>query len=194
MNSKVRVCAAVLLGGAVLTTPARADDASDLDAGKIFVSAVPVAGSTEPQRTVRAVVESPPAAVWKVISDCGHYRERMPHIAASAELSRVGKIVTCQITVAMPFPVSNLTAITEAVHEDRPDGMSRTWHLISGDYDYNDGSWTIEPYRGGAASLVTYKLHVKPKTAVPGFIRNMAQEKALPDLIVRLRLESAKMT
>ena len=127
------------------------------------------------------------------MSDCAHYKDRLPHVAASAELSRVGHTVTCQVTIAMPFPVSNLTAVTEAIHEEGPGGMSRTWKLVSGDYDFNNGSWTVVPYRGGAASLVTYRLHVKPKTAVPAFIRNAAQEKALPDLIARLRVEAARM-
>jgi ribosome-associated toxin RatA of RatAB toxin-antitoxin module len=171
---------------------ARADDA-ELEGGKVSVTSVPVAGSTEPEHVVRAIVESPPASVWKVVSDCAHYKDRLPHVAASAELSRVGHTVTCQVTIAMPFPVSNLTAVTEAIHEEGPGGMSRTWKLVSGDYDFNNGSWTVVPYRGGAASLVTYRLHVKPKTAVPAFIRNAAQEKALPDLIARLRVEAARM-
>jgi len=158
------------------------------------VTSVPVAGSTEAEHVMRAVVESPPASVWKVVSDCNHYKDHLPHIAAAAELSRAGNVVTCQVTVAMPFPTSNLTAITEAVHTEGPDGMSRKWHLVSGDYEFNDGSWTIAPYRGGAASLVTYRLHVKPRTAIPGFIRNLAQEKALPDLMERVRLEAAKVS
>jgi ribosome-associated toxin RatA of RatAB toxin-antitoxin module len=170
-----------------------ADDASDLDAGKILVTSAPVAGSPEPEHVVRAVVESPPASVWRVVSDCAHYKDRLPHIAASAELARAGQIVTCQVTVAMPFPTSNLSGITEAVHVERPDGMSRTWKLVSGDYEFNDGSWTVASYRGGAASMVTYRLHVKPKSAIPGFIRNMAQERALPDMMRRVRVEAAKM-
>jgi hypothetical protein len=40
---------------------------------------------------------------------------------------------------------------------------------------------------------VTYRLHVKAKTIVPAFIRNMAQEKALPELMQRVRLEAAKV-
>ncbi len=196
MTPPTRLAAwALMLAAAALAAPsAGADDvAADLEHGKILVSSVPVAGSTEAEHVVRAVVESPPASVWKVVSDCNHYKERLPHIAAATQLSRAGNIVTCQVTIAMPFPTSNLTAITEAVHEERPDGMSRTWHLVSGDYEYNDGSWTIASYRGGAASLVTYRLHVKPKTSVPGFIRNLAQEKALPDLLERVRVEAAKM-
>jgi ribosome-associated toxin RatA of RatAB toxin-antitoxin module len=185
--------AATLLLGLALTSPAKADDTSDLDAGKILVTSVAVAGSNEPEHVVRAVVDSPPAAVWRVVSECDHFRERMPHIAAAHEISRVGSTVTCETTIAMPFPTSNLTAVTAAVHVQRPDGMSRTWHLVRGDYEYNDGSWTIQSYRGGAASLVTYRLHVKPKTAIPGFILNIAQDRALPDLLARVRVEAAKL-
>jgi ribosome-associated toxin RatA of RatAB toxin-antitoxin module len=186
--------AVMIVAGLMTLAPAAlADDASDLDSGKILVTSVPVAGSSDPQHVVRAVVESPPAAVWKVVSECAHYHERLPHIAASAEVSRAGHTVTCQVTIAMPFPTSNLTAVTEAIHDERPDGMSRTWHLVSGDYEFNDGSWMVVPYRGGSASMVTYKIHVKPRTAVPGFVRNMAQERALPELLERVRTESAKV-
>jgi ribosome-associated toxin RatA of RatAB toxin-antitoxin module len=184
----------VLLSLAIALAPsAHADDTSDLDAGKILVTSAPVAGSTEPEHVVRAVVDSPPEAVWKVVSQCDHFKERLPHIAAAHELSRAGKVVTCEVTIAMPFPTSNLTAVTEAVHEVRPSGMSRTWKLVRGDYEYNDGSWTIDAYRGGTASLVTYRVHVKPKSAIPGFIRNAAQERALPDLLEHVRVESAKL-
>ncbi len=193
-RSWMKLSAWVVAASALTPSPAGADDgASDLDGGKILVTSVPVAGSPEPEHVVRAIVDSPPASVWKVVSDCAHYKDRLPHVAASAELSRVGHTVTCQVTIAMPFPTSNLTAITEAIHEERPDGMSRTWKLVSGDYEFNDGSWTVAPYRGGAASLVTYRIHVKPKTSVPAFVRNMAQERALPDLLTRVRLEAAKI-
>jgi ribosome-associated toxin RatA of RatAB toxin-antitoxin module len=183
----------VLLLGLAATSPANADDRSDLDAGKILVTSAAIAGSGEPEHIVRAVVESPPAAVWRVVSECDHFKERLPHIAAAHELSRAGAIVTCEVTIAMPFPTSNLTAVTEAVHDVRPDGMSRTWKLVRGDYEYNDGSWTVQSYRGGAASLVTYRVHVKPKSAIPGFIRNAAQERALPDLLEHVRVEAAKL-
>lgn len=191
MTRRLGLAALLLVSG--LTQPAHADDASNLDGGKILVTAASVAGSPEPEHVVRAVVESPPGSVWKVVSDCAHYKDRLPHVAASAELSRSGQTVRCQVTIAMPFPTSNLTAITDAIHEERPDVMSRTWKLVSGDYEFNNGSWTVEPYRGGAASMVTYRVHVKPKTAIPGFIRSMAQDRALPDMMRRVRLEAAKL-
>ena len=182
------------LCAATAATPvALADDAADLDGGKILVTSVASPGSAEPEHVVRAVVLSPPASVWRVVSECSHYKDRLPHVADSQELSRAGNVVTCQVTIAMPFPTSNLTAVTVAVHDERPDGMTRRWRLLRGDYEFNDGSWTVEPYRGGAASMVTYRVHVKPKTAVPAFVRNMAQERALPDLLARVRVEAAKI-
>ena len=199
MNRRARahwaiVASAIGVGVALLVAyPARADDAADLDAGKVLVTTVDVPGSPEPAHVVRAVVESPPSSVWRVVSDCGHYKDHLPHIADSRELSRVGSTVTCQVTISIPFPMANLTGVTEAVHEERPDRMTRTWKLVRGDFDFNEGSWTIESYRGGAASLVTYRVHVKPKTIVPGFIRSMAQDKALPELMQRIRIEAAKV-
>ena len=197
MNSRSRLARTLTLVVSLSSIASRvavAEDAqTSLDAGKILVSTSPVAGSPEPEHVVQAVVEAPPAKVWKVVSDCAHYKDRLPHVAASAELSRAGNVVTCQVTIAMPFPVSNLTAVTEATHDERPDGMTRRWKLVSGDYEFNEGSWNVQSYRGGAASLVTYRVHVRPKSGVPDFIRNMAQEKALPDLLARVRVEAAKL-
>jgi ribosome-associated toxin RatA of RatAB toxin-antitoxin module len=193
LATRSRMGLSLVLALAPMAHLALADDASDLESGKILVTASPVSGSSEPEHVVRAIVASSPASVWKIVSDCAHYKEHLPHIAQSAELSRVGNVVTCQVTIDMPFPTSNLTAVTEAVHDERPEGMKRSWKLVRGDYDFNDGSWTVEPYKGGATSLVTYRIHVKPKTAVPAFIRNMAQDKALPEMMVRLRVEASKV-
>jgi ribosome-associated toxin RatA of RatAB toxin-antitoxin module len=188
-----RLCGAVAAGLLIAYGAGADDPTADLEAGKILVTSVAVAGSPEPEHVVRAIVQSPPASVWKIVSDCAHYKEHLPHMAASAELSRVGHTVTCQVTIAMPFPMSNLTGVTEAIHEERPDRMTRTWKLVRGDFEFNEGSWTVESYKGGSASLVTYRIHVKPKTLVPGFIRNMAQESALPELLERVRVEAAKV-
>jgi ribosome-associated toxin RatA of RatAB toxin-antitoxin module len=193
-RSRSRWGVACFAFGLALLLPRVSLSDPELDAGKIQVTTVAVAGSPEPERVVRAIVESPPRSVWRVVSDCNHFKDRLPHVAASAELSRAGRTVTCQVTIAVPFPASNLTAVTEAIHDERPDGgMSRTWKLVSGDYEFNEGSWTIEPCRNGAASLVTYRVHVKPKTAIPGFIRSYAQERALPELLERVRLEAARI-
>ncbi len=184
----------LLLALGTLGAPAHAgDEGAGLENGKVDVALVDVKDSDTQMVVVRAIVDSPPGNVWKIVSDCAHYKEHMPRIAASRLVKKEGSKVTCQVTISVPFPMANLTAVTEAVHDESPAKMSRRWKLVSGDYEYNDGSWEIAPYKGGTASLVTYKVHAKPKTSVPGFLKKMAQNKALPEMIERVREESAKV-
>jgi ribosome-associated toxin RatA of RatAB toxin-antitoxin module len=183
---------ALALAALAATSPAPADDARSLEDGHVEITTTDVPGSDVPKVVVRAIVRSPAASVWAVVSDCAHYKERLPHTAASRLVSVSGKTVRCEVTIAIPFPFPNLTAVTEATHEVAPDHMTRTWHLVSGDYVVNDGSWDVRSIDGGAASLVTYTVHAQPKGGVPGFLRSMAQKKALPELMERLRTEAAK--
>jgi ribosome-associated toxin RatA of RatAB toxin-antitoxin module len=160
----------------------------------VEVKLVPVKGSDAPKVVARAVINQPPKKVWAVVSDCAQYKNRMPHIADSKLVKKEGNKVTCQVTVAMPFPFSNLTAVTEAVHEESDKGMSRRWKLVSGDYNFNEGSWEVKPLDdAGTKSLVTYTVHADPKTAVPQWIRESAQKKALPEMIERVGAEAAKL-
>lgn len=162
--------------------------------GATEVNVYSVPNSKTPKVVVRAIIEQPPRKVWAVVSDCAHYSSRLPRVAKSRLVSKVGNKHTCEVTISLPFPLSNLTAITEATHEESEKGMTRRWKLVSGDYTVNNGSWEVRPLDAtGTASLVTYTVQAEPTTAVPDFVRAQAQKSALPDLINRVRLESAKM-
>lgn len=162
--------------------------------GEVEVKSYAVAGSDAPKIVVRAVMDLPPKKIWQIVSDCAHYKDRMPRVAASEQLKVAGNVHTCKVTIAMPFPLSNLTAITEAVHDENDQGMSRRWKLVSGDYKVNEGSWEVKALdKAGTSSLVVYTVHAEPTTAVPAFIRESAQKKALPDMIERVRTEAAKL-
>jgi ribosome-associated toxin RatA of RatAB toxin-antitoxin module len=162
--------------------------------GEVQVNVYTVAGSKTPKVVVRAIVEQPPRKVWAVVSDCAHYSSRLPRVAKSRLVSKVGNKHTCEVTISLPFPLANLTAVTEATHEESESGMSRRWKLVSGDYTVNNGSWEVRPLdAAGTSSLVTYTVQAEPTTSVPDFVRMSAQKKALPELIERVRLESAKM-
>jgi ribosome-associated toxin RatA of RatAB toxin-antitoxin module len=161
--------------------------------GQVDIKSVAVAGSSVPKIVARAVMELPAKKVWAIVSDCAHYKEHMPRILASELLRKEGKVHTCKVTVEMPFPLSNLTGITEAVHEESDAGMSRRWKLVSGDYKVNDGSWEVKPLEGGASSLVTYTIHAEPTNGVPQWIRETAQKKALPDMFERVKSEAGKL-
>jgi len=183
----------ILLGALVALSTLVTSEAVAIDPSAVDVRTAPVKGSDMPRITAKAVLSQPPEKVWGVISDCSKYKGRMPRVAAAKLLKKEGNKHTCEVTVEVPFPFSNLTAVTEAVHEESADGMSRRWKLVRGDYKKNEGSWEIKPLEGGKKSQVTYTLHVEPNTSLPSSILEAAQKKAIPDLFVRLEQEAGKL-
>ncbi len=182
-----------LLGSLVALTTLVASEAVAIDPSAVEVRTTVVKGSDMPKITAKAVLAQPPEKVWAIISDCSKYKGRMPRVAAAKQLKKEGNTHTCEVTVEVPFPFSNLTAVTEAVHEESAAGMSRRWKLVRGDYKRNEGSWEIKPVEGGKKSEVTYSLHVEPNTTLPASILEAAQKKAIPDLFVRLEKEAGKL-
>ena len=151
-----------LAAGSLLAALALVPGAATADAplpakGAVQVNVYSVAGSNTPKVVVRAIIEQPPRKVWAVVSDCAHYSSRLPRVAKSRLVSKVGNKHTCEVTISLPFPLSNLTAITEATHEENEKGMTRRWKLVSGDYTVNNGSWEVRPLDAtGTSSIVTY--------------------------------------
>ena len=156
---------------------------------------------TEPENAAGAptycaegIVDAPPAAVWALVSRCGDYVLNMPSIAASKELSREGDehakfTAVCEVTADVPFPFSDLTSVSRATMtaDERGGQYSRTWTLIRGDYDVNEGSWRLVPVDGGAKTKVSYRITVKPKLPLPTSLISASQQTMLPQVIQRLR-------
>jgi hypothetical protein len=75
---------------------------------------------------------------------------------------------------------------------DAPNATyTRSWRMIRGDYEVNDGSWQLVPLDGGAKTKVTYRIHVKPKLALPKWLIARSQETTLPQVIQYLRDRTA---
>ena len=164
------------------------DDQKKLDEGEILIATKPITGSSLPEVTAQAVIDTPPEKLWNIIQDCGNYQKTMSRVVRSKEISRQGGKVVCEVEIGLPFPLSNMTSINEATHIAGPPKWSRTWHLISGDYEVNNGSWTLSAWNGNPSrTLAVYKLHAIPKTSVPDAILRAGQKKALPAMIEHLR-------
>ena len=152
-----------------------------------------------PTYVAEGVVDAPPAQVWALVARCGDYVKNMPSISASKELSRSGdestKFTTeCEVTADVPFPFSDLTSISRATMtvDAKSGSYTRTWTLIRGDYEVNDGSWSLVPLDGGAKTKVTYRIHVKPKLPLPDSFIRSTQETRLPQVIQLLRDRTQK--
>jgi ribosome-associated toxin RatA of RatAB toxin-antitoxin module len=170
-------------------TPLDPTSLAALGRGKVLVSSHKVPGAKTPKLLVKAVVEAPPAKAWAVIDGASRYQEFMPRVKSSVELSREGDSVRTRLTVGMPFPLKDLTGITVGDHSvEEGVRYSRAWTLESGDYERNDGCWTLTPFQGDVKrTLVIYELHVEPKIRIPKRIAAAVQEKAMPQLIQAVR-------
>jgi ribosome-associated toxin RatA of RatAB toxin-antitoxin module len=152
-----------------------------------------------PTYCAEGVVDAPPAAVWALVSRCADYVKNMPSISASKELSREGdeqtKFTTiCEVAAHVPFPFSDLVSVSRATLtvDAKSGSYTREWTLIRGDYEVNEGSWRLVPVDGGAKTKVTYRIHVKPKLALPDSMIRRTQETRLPQVIQYLRDRTAQ--
>jgi ribosome-associated toxin RatA of RatAB toxin-antitoxin module len=171
----------------LIASPALGDDwQRKLESGEILV--YPAPGGAEGELVLKAVVDAAPRRVWDLVSRCDRYAETMSRVKSGRLLSRKGKEVICEVTVDMPIPFSDLTAVTRAIHEERGDRFSRRWQLLRGDYKANRGSWALEPFAGNPRrTLVVYRIHAVPNVSLPRWIRDSAQRRSLPEMIRKLR-------
>jgi ribosome-associated toxin RatA of RatAB toxin-antitoxin module len=169
-----------------------------LAADDIKVWSEPVAGSDVPWSIVEGTIAAPAPVVWGIVSNCNDYQKNMPSIAGARELSRTGDpsssfTTVCEVTADMPFPLSDLTSVSKAVHTVEPGKRYvRAWTMISGDYDYNEGSWTIVSV-DDKTSKATYRLRVRPKMPVPDSMLGTFQAGTMPKIIQKLRARTAEL-
>jgi ribosome-associated toxin RatA of RatAB toxin-antitoxin module len=188
MKKRLSIGIGLLAGMLLVPGLIAADDGDALDRGEILVRTVDVKGSSVPRVVVQAVVDAPPARVWPIVSDCDRYTERMPRIKQSRTVEKKEGTVICEVTVGLPFPMSDLRAKTTAKHVEGPPNWSRRWTLLEGDYQINDGSWELTAYKGDPnRTLAIYSVHAVPNTAIPGWARKRAQQSSMPEILVRVR-------
>jgi len=186
---------AILLFACAASAADPLDDAmrARLAAGEIVVDSVDA--EPMPVLVMQGVVDAPPEIVWDVVSHCGLYRGRMPRIVDSEELAPDDGMVRCRTVVETAWPMGNLTSISRARHTVGAGVWKREWALESGDYIFNEGSWTLTPFDASATrTLVVYRLHAQANLPVPLVMQQLAQKRALPDTIAALRRIVAGMS
>jgi hypothetical protein len=193
-NAWFRLLLGVSLLGVGGSALAKATKKARLDAGEILISSKKVPGSEQPRATVMAVIDAPPIKVWNIISKCADYSRTMVRVEASKLVWKRGDVHRCRVTLDLPFPLSTLTATTDAVHTVVPGKKwVRSWTLVEGDFERNSGSWTLAPFDSASKrTLVIYKVHVVPKLPIPDGIRRAVQRKTLPNMIEHLRKQVAR--
>lgn len=180
---------AMLTLGLMLPAGARADGWQDkLARGEVLVYTRPVAGSSEPEVVMKAVIDAAPQRVFNLLADCEAYPRTMPRISAAKLLRKGRDHDVCRVTVDMPFPYADATSTCESRYLRSKGKLVRRWKLLAGDYRRNEGSWTLSPFRGDPRrTLAVYRTITVPKAWVPAWIRRAASRRMLPKTIARFR-------
>lgn len=175
-----------------------ADDAR-LAEGDIVATLGKVPHSDVEEATAKAVIDAPPELVWSIVSDCQSYQLWMPSVIESRVLKTEEPRATdgplaravrhCHVVAHLPLPLSDLEGVMRWVNSVDPGKMwRRQWTLIEGDYTLNEGDWTVLPWgNGGTKSLAIYRIHAKPKVALPDALVAYLQKSTLPDVMHKLR-------
>jgi hypothetical protein len=150
-------------------------------------------------------MEAPPEFVFNVVGDFEHYRDFMPYVKESRVLSRKddGEVITyariappfvserdyplrVRITRGMPSNGGVFKIGWEAVPEAQPEveGVVRV--------KLNEGSWLVEPLKGGMRTRLTYTLLTNPGGLIPDFVVNMSNTVAIPELFESVRKRSTE--
>ncbi len=191
---KFQTSAVLLLATLLYGHSAAAQSTAELAAGEVFVVAKEVKGSDVPKMVVTAVVDSPVEKVYEVISNCDKFEDRMPRILEAKFVHYTPSAARCDVTVDIPFPLSNLRALTQDKRQAGPLEWYRKWWLVEGDYKTLVGSFVLKRFQNSASrTLLVYTVHADPKSVVPDFLREKAQRKSLPDMIERIREEAKKL-
>ncbi len=142
------------------------------------------------------VIPAPPESVWPVVRECGELVRFMPRLASSVEVGREGDASVCRTVVDVPFPFPNLTSDVLAVENELPGGGFRSsWSLVTGDFEQNQGAWTVLPWPERTEhSLLLHQNEVRPKTILPDFILRRLHGEMLRDAFggVRRRVEERR--
>jgi hypothetical protein len=149
-------------------------------------------------REVQAVGEAdaPPAAVYAVLADVGHYAEFMPYMKESRILRRISD-TDMMVYERLAFPViSDRDFVVHRRHElgtAANGGVYRIRWQIDSEYfvqpvegvvrlELSTGSWVLEPIDGGKRTRITYQVLTSPGGSVPNWISERSTTRAVPEL------------
>ncbi len=187
--SMMRPLLILALTGLALTGPALADDdwAEKLRAGDI-----PIEAHADPKGRggmVKAAIDIPaaPLVVWKTILDCNRAARMTPGVKGCRVIARApdGRSETREHRVKWGFFLPTLRSTSRVDLE--PD---RAIHFtcIGGDIRACEGSWTLEPLKGGG-TRVTYEMWAAAPFALPIPILSSLMRRDVPDALRALRRE-----
>lgn len=151
-------------------------------------------GSKVKELKAIGVINAPPWVCKNVVDDVGRFNEFMPYTEVSDVLKRGKGTVVHYQRIDAPFVSDRDYTIIGTDRSKRlPDGTivyKKTWNGANNlgpkkksgvvRVEVVEGFWQFEPVDGGKKSKTTYYLYTDPGGALPSFVINAANGRAIP--------------
>ena len=152
---------------------------AEMLAGEVYVRTVKVTDSSMPKLIAEGIIKTAPESLWAVVADCANFKKNMENIKHSKHLGFNNGLKRCELVVDLPFPLGDLRSVVDVKLKKDNGKYYRSWSLVEGDYDKNEGEWYLEA-RADGYTFLRYTVHVEPKVAVPNYFLGMAQKSKIP--------------
>jgi ribosome-associated toxin RatA of RatAB toxin-antitoxin module len=159
----------------------------------VQLKAFQVKGRDMPRLDATIEITAPVEDLWKLVSDCTRYGEFMD-VEKSRVIFQKGKVTRCEVSVDLPFPFGTLDGVSDAVLSvNEATGIyTRSWKLVSGDFDYNEGFWQLTrlaPER----TKVRYVVLAEPDVMIPIGVLRSKQETRTRETLLKLRQRAVEI-
>jgi ribosome-associated toxin RatA of RatAB toxin-antitoxin module len=131
-------------------------------------------------------IPASPAAVWRVLTDYNHLSEFIPDLLVSRVMGeKEGDILLYQQGKARLLFYVFRSSVTLRIQEEPYRRI--TFFKTSGDFDYFEGYWLLEPLEEGKETALTYGLWAHPAFYVPHWLTEMMLKRDVPKRLFALK-------
>jgi carbon monoxide dehydrogenase subunit G len=174
----------------LLASPALADAgwAERLSQGEIPIEAHADAQGRGGMVKAAIDIPAPASVVWRTILDCDRAARMTPGVKRCRVLNRAanGRSELREHLVKWSFFLPTLRSTSRIDLE--PDRSIR-FTCVGGDIQACEGSWSLEPIRGGTATRVTYEMWAAAPFALSAPLLSSLMRRDVPDALKALRRE-----
>jgi hypothetical protein len=133
------------------------------------------------------VIDATPEEVFRIATDFGRYKEYMPRIIESEQVTRSADSAQVVLTADLPLPAGHSWIEAEYRFEKLPGDIYRVrFDMKRGNMRRYLGSLYIEPY-GGYKTAITYELVAEPDAVAPRSLINRGIRRSVGKFVHALR-------
>ena len=131
-------------------------------------------------------IAASPKKVWEVLTDYNNHKNYIPKMVDSRLISDNGvEAVMVETGRTRILFFQKTVSITAKIRGEYLKHLY--FQQITGDFKVYHGEWTLEDYRHGQGTFLTYKSEVKPDFFAPRFVVNYVQKHDFPSILLAMK-------